>query len=65
MRTPLGEDRRYYVTAETVADIEALRSALGATRLTLDGVSYGTYAAERPGAPVGVRGRALRVGSSR
>jgi pimeloyl-ACP methyl ester carboxylesterase len=43
----IGSDRRYYVTAETIADMEALRSALGATRLTLDGVSYGTYVAER------------------
>jgi pimeloyl-ACP methyl ester carboxylesterase len=43
----IGTARRYYVTAETVADIEALRSALGAARLTLDGVSYGTYVAER------------------
>ncbi len=43
----IGAARRYYVTAETVADIEALRSALGAVRLTLDGVSYGTYVAER------------------
>jgi pimeloyl-ACP methyl ester carboxylesterase len=43
----IGGARRYYVTAETVADIDALRSALGAVRLTLDGVSYGTYVAER------------------
>jgi pimeloyl-ACP methyl ester carboxylesterase len=43
----IGSDRRYYSTAETVADIEALRAALGAGRLTLDGVSYGTYVAER------------------
>ena len=43
----IGAARRYYVTAETVADIDALRSALGVDRLTLDGVSYGTYVAER------------------
>ncbi len=43
----IGAARRYYVTAETVADMEALRSALGAARLSLDGVSYGTYVAER------------------
>lgn len=43
----IGGARRYYVTAETVADIDTLRSALGAVRLTLDGVSYGTYVAER------------------
>jgi pimeloyl-ACP methyl ester carboxylesterase len=43
----IGDARRYYSTAETVADIEALRAALGARRLTLDGVSYGTFVAER------------------
>jgi pimeloyl-ACP methyl ester carboxylesterase len=43
----LGEDRRYYTTAETVGDIDALRAALGVRRLALDGVSYGTFVAER------------------
>jgi pimeloyl-ACP methyl ester carboxylesterase len=43
----IGAIRRYYTTSETVADIEALRVALGAPRLTLDGVSYGTFVAER------------------
>jgi pimeloyl-ACP methyl ester carboxylesterase len=43
----IGEDRRYYTTSETVADIDQLRAALGADRLTLDGVSYGTFVAER------------------
>jgi pimeloyl-ACP methyl ester carboxylesterase len=43
----LGTARRYYSTPETVADIEALRVALGAGRLTLDGVSYGSFVAER------------------
>ncbi len=43
----IGAARRYYTTAETVADIEALRIALRAPRLTLDGVSYGTFVAER------------------
>ncbi|MBV9367906.1 MAG: alpha/beta fold hydrolase [Solirubrobacterales bacterium] len=42
----LGAARRYYSTAETVADIDELRAALGAARLTLDGVSYGTFVAE-------------------
>lgn len=42
----IGEDRRYYSTSETVADIDQLRAALGVPRLTLDGVSYGTYVAE-------------------
>ncbi|HEY7146657.1 MAG TPA: alpha/beta fold hydrolase [Streptosporangiaceae bacterium] len=43
----IGPDRRFYATADTVADIDALRAALGVPRLTLDGVSYGSYVAER------------------
>ena len=43
----IGASRLYYSTAETVADIDELRVALGAQRLTLDGVSYGTFVAER------------------
>jgi pimeloyl-ACP methyl ester carboxylesterase len=43
----LGPNRRFYATAATVADLEALRVALGADRLTLDGTSYGTFVAER------------------
>jgi pimeloyl-ACP methyl ester carboxylesterase len=43
----IGPDRRYFATADTVADLEALRLALGVPRLTLDGVSYGSYVAER------------------
>ncbi|MFJ9606826.1 alpha/beta fold hydrolase [Kitasatospora sp. NPDC101176] len=43
----LGPDRRHYATADTVDDIDLLRRALGAHRLTLDGVSYGTFVAER------------------
>ncbi len=43
----VGPSRRYYTTPETVADIESLRVALGVPRLTLDGVSYGTFVAER------------------
>ena len=43
----IGPDRRFFATADTVADIEALRAALGVNRITLDGVSYGSYVAER------------------
>jgi pimeloyl-ACP methyl ester carboxylesterase len=43
----IGPDRRFFTTPETVADIEQLRAALGVRRLTIDGVSYGTYVAER------------------
>jgi pimeloyl-ACP methyl ester carboxylesterase len=43
----LGPRRRFYSTAETVADLEALRAALGVDKLALDGTSYGTFVAER------------------
>ncbi len=43
----LGPRRRFYSTADTVADLEALRTALGVGKLTLDGTSYGTFVAER------------------
>jgi len=43
----LGDKRRFFTTADAVADLEGLRSALGAARWTLDGVSYGTFVAER------------------
>jgi len=43
----IGPDRRFYATADMVADIEALRVALGVARLIVDGVSYGSYVAER------------------
>ncbi|MEV5973174.1 alpha/beta fold hydrolase [Streptomyces sp. NPDC051921] len=41
----LGERRNFYTTADTVADLEDLRRALGVTSWTLDGVSYGTFTA--------------------
>jgi len=43
----IGPKRRFFTTAETVADLDQLRAALGAQRLALDGVSYGTFVAER------------------
>jgi pimeloyl-ACP methyl ester carboxylesterase len=43
----IGSARRFYTTAETVADLDSLRLAMHASRLTLDGVSYGTFVAER------------------
>ncbi len=43
----VGAKRRFFSTADTVADLESLRGALGAAKLTLDGVSYGTFVAER------------------
>ena len=43
----IGPRRRFFATADTVADIEALRRALGVPKVTVDGVSYGTYVAEQ------------------
>ncbi|MGZ4180523.1 MAG: alpha/beta fold hydrolase [Solirubrobacteraceae bacterium] len=43
----IGPSQRYYTTSETAADIDALRKAFGVSKLTLDGVSYGTFVAER------------------
>jgi pimeloyl-ACP methyl ester carboxylesterase len=38
----LGAARRFYTTPDSVADLEAIRQALGVERLTLFGISYGT-----------------------
>jgi pimeloyl-ACP methyl ester carboxylesterase len=43
----LGPRRAFYTTTDTVADLEAIRQALGVQRWALLGVSYGTYVAER------------------
>ena len=43
----IGPSQRYYRTSETAADIDSLRKAFGVSKLTLDGVSYGTFVAER------------------
>jgi pimeloyl-ACP methyl ester carboxylesterase len=43
----LGPARGYYTTADTVADIEAIRQAGGYEKLVLYGTSYGTKVAER------------------
>jgi pimeloyl-ACP methyl ester carboxylesterase len=43
----IGSARRFYTTADTVADIDTLRQALGVDQLTIDGASYGTFVAER------------------
>jgi pimeloyl-ACP methyl ester carboxylesterase len=42
----LGPTRRFYATADSVADIEALRVAGGYEKLVLYGTSYGTKVAE-------------------
>ncbi len=43
----IGPKRRFFGTEETVQDIDLLRRALGVDKLSLDGVSYGTFVAER------------------
>ncbi len=42
----IGPERAFYTTLDTVADIEALRKALGYEKLVLYGTSYGTKVAE-------------------
>ncbi|HLI19239.1 MAG TPA: alpha/beta fold hydrolase [Rhodanobacteraceae bacterium] len=39
-------DPRYYTTTDAIADLEAVREALGAPKLDLVGVSYGTRVAQ-------------------
>jgi pimeloyl-ACP methyl ester carboxylesterase len=41
----IGPRRAYYTTADTVLDIDALRQALGADKIALMGISYGTNVA--------------------
>ncbi|HEY8303750.1 MAG TPA: alpha/beta hydrolase, partial [Solirubrobacteraceae bacterium] len=43
----IGSTRGFYTTADTVADIEAIRQAAGYEKLVLYGTSYGTKVAER------------------
>jgi pimeloyl-ACP methyl ester carboxylesterase len=43
--TMLGPARDFYTTADSVADLDDLRRALGIESWTLDGVSYGTFVA--------------------
>lgn len=43
----LSRRRAFYRTADSVEDLEAVRQALGAPRVTLIGVSYGTLVAQR------------------
>src|SRR3954452_1065606 len=43
----IGARRQFFGTDDVVADMEALRKALGVDKWTLDGISYGTYVGER------------------
>src|SRR5215469_18533172 len=42
----IGSSRRFYSTADTVADMDMLRQALGIQKMVVDGASYGTFVAE-------------------
>jgi pimeloyl-ACP methyl ester carboxylesterase len=43
----VGNRRRFYGSDDVVADIDSLRRALGVDKISLDGISYGTYVGER------------------
>jgi pimeloyl-ACP methyl ester carboxylesterase len=43
----LGSRRQFFGTDDVVADMEALRKALGVDTWVVDGISYGTYVGER------------------
>jgi pimeloyl-ACP methyl ester carboxylesterase len=43
----IGPRRQFYGTDDVVADIDALRRALGVDKIAIDGISYGTYVGER------------------
>lgn len=43
----LGPDREHYATTDSVADFEDLRRALKVDKWAVNGVSYGTYTAQR------------------
>jgi pimeloyl-ACP methyl ester carboxylesterase len=45
----VGARRAFYGTDDVVADMDALRRALGVRKWSLDGISYGTYVGERYG----------------
>jgi len=42
----VGPTRVFYTSHDSVLDIESLRGALGAPRIALGGISYGTYVAQ-------------------
>ena len=43
----LGGTAPLYSTDQTVADLDEFRQALGVGKMVVDGVSYGTFVAER------------------
>ena len=59
----IGPDRRLYATADTVADIDSLRTALGVARLAVNGVS--TAPTSRSGSRWRIRARCAGSCSTR
>jgi len=55
----LHADPRYYTTTEAVGDLDAVRAALGAAKIDLVGVSYGTRVAQQYAARYPRHARAL------
>lgn len=45
--TRIGPSRPFFSTRDSVADLDALRSAFGSSKLALMGVSYGTFVAQQ------------------
>src|SRR4051794_7676751 len=43
----LGPKRSFYTTADTVADLDDLRTQIGVDKLALQGTSYGTFVAQQ------------------
>jgi pimeloyl-ACP methyl ester carboxylesterase len=41
----IGPRRQFYTSADTVLDLESIRKALGATKVAIMGISYGTHVA--------------------
>jgi pimeloyl-ACP methyl ester carboxylesterase len=41
----IGPQRQFYTSADTVLDLESIRKALGASKVALMGISYGTHVA--------------------
>lgn len=59
----LGDHRRFYATDDVVADLDDLRAALRAPKLTLFAVSYGTFVAQEYSIAHPSRTRALVLDS--
>jgi pimeloyl-ACP methyl ester carboxylesterase len=59
----LGDNRRFYATDDVVADLDDLRAALGAPKLTIFAVSYGTFVAQQYSIAHPARTRALVLDS--